>query len=107
PIDDSGKWLDNPIGSIKEKAMSQPPVPQNIQSPFDYIRHKDEQGEYWLARELATALGYTGAGAWQNFERAVLEAKAASESQGYEADTLFSEATKKSTGGRPSRDYRL
>ncbi len=27
-------------------------------SPFDAIRHEDEQGEYWMARELAQMLGY-------------------------------------------------
>ena len=29
-------------------------------SPFDIIRHEDEDGgEYWSARELARVLGYT------------------------------------------------
>lgn len=89
--------------------MSHPqlPPPSDGRSAFDTIRHEDEHGEFWLARELAKELGYTGAGAWQNFEHAIIEAKAASHSQGYNVDILFSDITKKSTGGRPARDYRL
>lgn len=29
------------------------------ESPFDAIRHEDEAGEYWSARELSKLLGYT------------------------------------------------
>lgn len=86
-------------------AHPQPPAPTNGQSPFDAIRHEDEQGEYWLARELQKELGYTAS--WQNFERAIEEAKAACQSQGYEVTGLFNGIVKKSTGGRPSQDYRL
>lgn len=83
------------------------PMPST--SPFDGIRHEDEQGEYWMARELAKALGYNGAGAWQNFERAIAEAKTASANQGYDVGMVFSDITKNpaKAGGRPSRDYRL
>jgi len=81
--------------------------PPNDQSLFDAIRHEDEQGEFWSARELANALGYIGAGAWQNFDRAIQEAIQASQSQGYAVGTLFSDDTKKGTGGRPAKDYRL
>lgn len=28
-------------------------------SAFDGIRHEDEQGEYWLSRELMLVLGYS------------------------------------------------
>jgi hypothetical protein len=37
-------------------------------SPFDAIKHHDERGDYWSARELATLLGYKP-NAWHNFGR--------------------------------------
>ncbi len=40
-------------------------------SPFDAIRHEDEQlGEYWSARELYKILGYTE---WRNFQNVVVK----------------------------------
>ncbi len=40
-------------------------------SPFDAIRHEDEQlGEYWSARELYKILGYTE---WRNFNNVVMK----------------------------------
>ena len=78
------------------------------QTPFDSIRHIDEQGnEYWSARELAVALGYAGTGVWKNFLRAINEARSVAQSQGYDAEVLFSDIGKKSNGGRPSQDYHL
>ena len=74
-------------------------------NPFDQIRHEDEQGEYWLARELQKALGY--AASWQNFERVIEDAKVACLSQGLNVNRLFNDVIKKSTGGRPGNDYRL
>ncbi len=74
------------------------------QSAFDAIRHEDDQGEYWQARELAKELGYTS---WQFFERVITEAKSACAGQGYDVSGLFTEVIKKSTGGRPGKDYRL
>ena len=85
-------------------------VPQGS-SPFDQIRHEDEQGEYWLARELAEKLGYTGTRAWQNFVRIVREAKQIYISQVGPSDEVFTAIGKNPTtaGGRPSpeHDYRL
>ena len=43
-------------------------TPQAPQSQFDAIRHSDESGEYWSARELAKLLQYSK---WQNFEQAI------------------------------------
>jgi hypothetical protein len=37
-------------------------------SPFDAIRHEDEQGEYWWARELGETLGY---GEWRKFRPSI------------------------------------
>ena len=42
-------------------------------SPFDAIRHVDEQGnEYWSARELYKLLGYSR---WKNFRSRLLRLK--------------------------------
>lgn len=79
------------------------------QSPFDSIKHVDDSGEYWLARELMTELGYTGKGNWQNFSGIIDDAKTACASQGYNVEELFSPKTKnpEKSGGRPGVDYRL
>ncbi len=61
--------------------MSDDTLPMPTSSPFDAIRHTDDQGEYWTARELAKELGYTS---WQFFDRVIEEAKAACSSQGYD-----------------------
>jgi DNA-damage-inducible protein D len=46
-------------------------------SPFDAIRHVDEQGnEYWSARELYKLLGYSS---WQKFQYAIEQAQKACE----------------------------
>lgn len=42
-------------------------------SPFDAIKHSDENGAYWSARELATLIGYR----WQNFEEVIAKAQLA------------------------------
>jgi len=41
-------------------------------SPFDKIRHEDERGEFWWARELGEALGY---GRFVEFRRVVEKAR--------------------------------
>ena len=46
-------------------------------SPFDGIRHEDEDGkEFWSARELYKLLGYS---TWQKFQNAIEQAKIACE----------------------------
>ncbi len=72
-------------------------------SAFEHIKHEDEQGEYWLARELAALLGYS---LWQNFEGVIDEAKEVCRIEGGDVDALFIAINKK-TRGRPGRDYRL
>jgi DNA-damage-inducible protein D len=47
---------------------------------FDAIRHEDEQGEYWSARELGALLGYTR---YQQFSVVIEKARTACESSGY------------------------
>lgn len=50
-------------------------------SPFDVIRHVDEQGnEYWSARELSRLLGYTTN--YRNFQKAIKKAEEACENSG-------------------------
>ena len=83
-------------------------IPQ--QSPFDAIRHEDEQGEYWLARELAALLEYKPA-SWHNFERVVVRARTACENSGNSASDHFYDAVKMVALGsgaeREVKDYRL
>ena len=46
-------------------------------SPFDGIRHEDENGlEFWSVRELYKLLGYTR---WEKFQKSIEEAKIACE----------------------------
>jgi DNA-damage-inducible protein D len=40
-------------------------------SPFDAIRHQDEHGEYWRAREIQ---GHAGYSKWQDFEKVIEKA---------------------------------
>ena len=56
----------------------QPTQPQ--ESPFERIKHIDENGqEYWLARELQPLLGYIK---WQKFQDAIERAKLSCETRG-------------------------
>jgi hypothetical protein len=64
-------------------------------SPFDAIRHtdEDERGEFewWSARELMTLLDY---GRWERFEDAIDRAKAACRNSGYQVADHFRNAAK-------------
>jgi len=87
--------------------MSQLPT-TSTSSPFDAIRHDDESGEYWLARELAKLLEYA---LWQNFERVIKKAMTACEGSGNQVSEHFIEVNKAITGGHGAqqnvRDYHL
>jgi hypothetical protein len=52
-------------GTAMSDVLSSPP---NDQSLFDAIRHEDEQGEFWSARELMPLLEYNK---WQDFHIAI------------------------------------
>lgn len=53
---------------------------QNV-SPFETIRHEDEQGnEFWSARELGKLLGYTTN--YRNFQKAIKKAEEACQNSG-------------------------
>lgn len=93
---------------MSDQRLPVPIAPEPGASAFDSIKHIDENGqEYWLARELAKALGYVGRDSWKNFERVITEARTVAQSQGYDGDRLFADIGKKSSGGRPAQDYRL
>jgi hypothetical protein len=75
-------------------------------SPFDSIKHTDEQGEYWLTREMWQPAGYAQ---WQNFEALVQRAIAVCEDK-FPGQIVFMpdhENPAGPRGGRPSwGDYR-
>lgn len=77
---------------------------QNQSSPFDSIRHVDEQGnEFWYARELMPMLGYIR---WERVPEVVEKAKTACLNGGSPVSQHFSEEARK-TGGRDGQDYKL
>lgn len=77
-------------------------------SPFDAIRHEDEQGEYWSARELGEILGYTK---WQNFSQVITRAQIACETSGYAVSDHFTDVGKLIESGKGARrriqDFKL
>lgn len=79
-----------------------------LKSIFDNILHKTEDDiEYWLARELQTALGYTR---WENFENAINKAKDACKNSNINIEDHFRDITKMVDAGvakRPIKDYML
>ncbi|HEY7973749.1 MAG TPA: hypothetical protein VID72_00265 [Ktedonobacterales bacterium] len=73
-------------------------------SAFEQIKHEDEQGEYWSARELGKLLGYD---TWQYFLRVVHEAMEVYRAQGSSVEEVFRAIPKNPSkaGGRPSAEY--
>ncbi|HEU0026930.1 MAG TPA: DNA damage-inducible protein D [Ktedonobacterales bacterium] len=60
-------------------------------SPFDAIRHEDAEGnEWWSARELAEALGYTTN--YRNFRPVITRAEMACEASGHAVSDHFAHA---------------
>lgn len=88
--------------------MSQPPA-NFARSPFDAIRHEDDQGEWWSARELGTLLGYKTN--YRNFTAAIERAKIACEGSGNVVSDHFAETRNMVTVGSGAKrtvdDYRL
>lgn len=72
-------------------------------SPFEGLKKADDRGEYWMARELMPPTGYSN---WQNFQRAINDARAAMAEAGYHLPDHFSLVPVK-TAGRTGTDYRL
>ena len=80
-----------------------------VASPFDAIRHKDGEREFWRARELSKILGYNR---WENFENVIAKAKIACKYNGRDANDHYREVTKLSRvgsrrGRREIRDVEL
>lgn len=74
-------------------------------SPFDQIRREDENGDYWLGRDLMPLMGYVR---WEDFSHTVIaRAIRSSENTGTFSGQAFSALTEEGTGGRPRNDYRL
>jgi len=77
-------------------------------TPFDAIRHEDEHGEYWLARELQPLMGYEQ---WRRFEDVINRAIRSAENTGTYSDKAFSQVTELADAGnlgpQERGDYRL
>ena len=74
-------------------------------SPFDALRHVDERGEYWLAREIASPLGYT----WRRFADAIERGRIALRVNNQDPDIHIELWTTPSIDPRASKrtDYRM
>ena len=81
-----------------------PMDPRASVSAFEQIKHTDEQGEYWLARELGQLLGYEE---WRNFLGVIREAMEVCRVQGGTTEGVFVAINKipSKRGGRPSAEY--
>ncbi|OUC99339.1 BRO family protein [Streptosporangium minutum] len=74
-------------------------------SPFDAIKHVDERGEHWFARELQPFLGYS---AWHRFASVIELAMTAADLVGVDVEANFSTIGKNEGHvGRNGADYRL
>lgn len=60
-------------------------------SIFEAIKHVDELGEYWLARELMGALGYTN---WRSFRDVICRGKISVEKAGIGVENHFEDMLK-------------
>lgn len=73
-------------------------------TPFDAARRVDEDGEFWLARDLMPLLGYER---WERFVDAIDRARISAEIAGHNAERLISRRREIGTGGRRREDFRL
>lgn len=83
------------------------PMASNDGSPFDAIKHTDERGDYWLARELMPLLGYAK---WEKFTDVIGRAIAAITNTGEDAGQHAyprREAVNGTVPGTTRNDYRL
>jgi len=86
--------------------MPQPQPSKHI-SPFEAIRHTDEQGEdYWLARELMAMLGYPR---WNDAKPAIDRSMGDCEKSGRNVAEVFRIIPQNpgKSGGRPKTDFHL
>ena len=77
-------------------------------SPFDKIKHNDSDGEYWMAKELQTLLGYQG---WDKFKKVIEKGKQTcinvGEDANYHMRHLAHMVSIGSGAQREIQDYRL
>jgi DNA-damage-inducible protein D len=66
-------------------------IEQAHQNTFESIKHRDDQGEFWYARELGEALGYTN---WKSFSAVVERAKVSMKRSGTVVDNHFEHVLK-------------
>lgn len=71
---------------------------------FEVLRHAEESGEYWLARDLQALLGYSG---WRDFVNAIERAKVACTNSGVDLTSNFADVRKVVSSGPAAADYRL
>lgn len=65
---------------------------EQLKNTFDQIVHVTEDGiEFWYARELQRALGYTR---WENFVNAIEKAKVSCATSGRDVDECFRDVRK-------------
>lgn len=79
-----------------------------IISPFEAIKHTDEQGEYWMAREVQELMGYTE---WRKFKDSLERAQIACKNNGQAPSDHFVLAANMIKIGKGAKrkveDYRL
>jgi phage antirepressor YoqD-like protein len=77
-------------------------------SPFDKLRRVDADGEYWLARDLMSPLGYER---WERFSDSIDRAKLSAEASGIDSSGMFSQVAQLRSAGNlgmiEASDYRL
>lgn len=61
------------------------------ENTFESIKHQDERGEYWLGRELGSALGYTN---WKTFNEVIHRAKFSVKRAGLSVENHFEDILK-------------
>lgn len=83
-------------------------VPGGDESPFDKIRHYDEYGGHWFARELMPLLGYIK---WERFEDSIERAIIAAKNSGHDSHEAFMQFSQLPSAGnlgpQEKVDYRL
>jgi len=77
----------------KEGPVTEDQIVSEHHKTFEEIRHIDEDGgEYWMARDLQSILGYAK---WGNFLNVINKAKTSCQSAGYPVQNHFPEIRKK------------
>ena len=74
-------------------------------SPFDAIRRtRDDDTEFWSARDLQPFMGYSK---WQDFQNAIERAKVAAANAGHEAISMFTQISQLMDAGNLGEQQRV